>query len=96
MQAHPQPVIFQPIACEVDGGWGIDRFQKQAQYLVHTCLSNEPFDVERPVRIPGSRALQLKKKHMKEGLPLSTSIVEALVKWSDRYGVDSEKYLSTN
>ncbi len=76
-----------------EGFGGLANFQKQSQHLVDACLANEPHDKERPVRIPGSRALQLKDKHKKEGLPLGDGIVDALIKWSDTYGIDSGKYL---
>ncbi|MFK7812540.1 MAG: Ldh family oxidoreductase [Maribacter sp.] len=79
--------VFDP-----EGFGGADNFKKQAQHLVNTCLSSEPFDHENHVRIPGSRALKLRDQRKKEGLPLSEAIVNSLKKWSNKFGIDMSDY----
>ncbi len=66
---------------------GIDNFKRQAQYLVDTFQKSQPIDPNHPVRIPGSRALMLRKKRMTEGVELDQTVIKSLKEWAEKLEV---------
>ena len=58
---------------------GLDGFNRELDWLVTACRENPPANGERPVRLPGSRGLALKKVALANGLTLHPD-VEAQVK----------------
>lgn len=70
-----------------DAFGGKKHFLKEMQFLADACRESETRPGDPPVRLPGSRALHLKKKQQKEGLALYPGIVPKLRELSDRYGI---------
>lgn len=66
---------------------GKKSFIREMQYLKEQCLSAIPIDEENPVRMPGDRALRMKKAQQKNGLSLAHSIVVELEKLSKKTGI---------
>ena len=58
---------------------GLDGFNRELDWLVTACQENPPADAGRPVRLPGSRGLALKKAALANGLTLHPD-VEAQVR----------------
>ena len=58
---------------------GLDGFNRELDWLVTACRENPPANAGRPVRLPGSRGLALKKAALANGLTLHPD-VEAQVK----------------
>jgi LDH2 family malate/lactate/ureidoglycolate dehydrogenase len=58
---------------------GLDGFNRELDWLVAACQENPPANAERPVRLPGSRGLALKKAALANGLTLHPD-VEAQVR----------------
>jgi L-lactate dehydrogenase len=53
---------------------GLDGFNRELDWLVTACRENPPADAERPVRLPGSRGLALKKVALANGLTLHPDV----------------------
>ncbi|MEZ5039916.1 MAG: Ldh family oxidoreductase [Saprospiraceae bacterium] len=67
---------------------GMEAFTHQMDYLVKKCQGSAVPPGNPPVRLPGQRALQMRDKHLKEGVVLSQIIVEGLAKAAATYGVE--------
>ncbi|MDH5397227.1 MAG: Ldh family oxidoreductase [Cyclobacteriaceae bacterium] len=78
-------VFLQVINPEAFGGTA--RFMDETSYFSEQCLSSTPLDAEKPVRMPGQRALQLRDEQLKNGLRLHPTIVPALEVVAEKYGV---------
>ena len=61
---------------------GLEMFQQETSWLAGACLSAEPVDKDRPVRLPGQAALALKSAYLEEGLVLEPGILPTLEEWS--------------
>jgi LDH2 family malate/lactate/ureidoglycolate dehydrogenase len=68
-----------------DAFGGSQAFQKVNQFLVAACLRSKP--LEGPVRMPGSRALQLRNDQKKNGLQLHPAIPPSLKNCAKEHGV---------
>ncbi|MEQ9285355.1 MAG: Ldh family oxidoreductase [Cyclobacteriaceae bacterium] len=77
-----------------DGFGGIEAFQKQAQFLAKTCLSSRPIDPDKPVRLPGSRAIQLRRQQKEEGVALNPAIIDSVKSCSAKLGVPIPTWLA--
>ena len=78
-------VFMQIINPEAFGG--LDAFIRESEWLAEACRSNPVKLGEPPVRLPGSRALQLRAEHMQRGVELYPSILPALQSWAEKYKV---------
>ena len=66
---------------------GIDAFIREMDWLAEACRTNPVKPGNPPVRLPGSRALQLKAEQLAHGVTLDALIVEALRRQSEKFGV---------
>ena len=57
---------------------GIEAFKRQTSHLVNMCLESDPIDINNPVRLPGSSAMNGLIKAQKNGLKLSSEEVANL------------------
>lgn len=67
---------------------GLEYFQKETSFLAEACVSSPVKEGAPPVRLPGSRALALKKEQMGKGMQLYPGILPALEECALKYGVD--------
>lgn len=82
-------VFMQVIDPEAFGGKAA--FQKQNQTLVDACKASRPIDEDRPVRVPGDRAFQLREEQKRIGVKLYATIVPALKSVGEKYGLEFPK-----
>ncbi len=69
------------------GFGGVAAFQRQTQFLAEACRANPPIDPNHPVRLPGERALALKRAQLRDGVEVDGSILMALAPWAARYAI---------
>jgi len=74
-------------AIDPDAFGGRDAYQRQTGWLADACRASPPRPGGPLVRVPGQRALQLKREALDKGVPLSPSIVAGLSTWADRLSV---------
>jgi LDH2 family malate/lactate/ureidoglycolate dehydrogenase len=67
---------------------GITAFQRQADWLVAACRASALRPGVGSVRLPGQRALSLKRAQLLDGVTLHEDIMPALRPWADRLKVD--------
>jgi len=67
---------------------GITAFQRQADWLVAACRASAPRPGINSVRLPGQRALALKRAQLLDGVTLHEDIMPSLRPWADRLKVD--------
>lgn len=67
---------------------GQDAFVAEMQHLVDACRSSEVHPNFGGIRLPGERALALKRKQLKEGILLHPVVVKGLQKCADKYQVE--------
>ena len=78
-------VLAQVIDPEAFGS--TDELRRQADHLVGLCRETPTRPGDPPVRIPGERALALKRRQLTEGVVLSPLILPALEPWASRLDV---------
>lgn len=66
---------------------GRDAFEEQMDWIARECESNPPAREGQSVRLPGQRALALRRQALQAGVSLSSGIVSALSTWSNKLGV---------
>ena len=66
---------------------GLDAFLRETEWLAEACRVNPVKPGNPPVRLPGSRALQLKAEQLAHGVVLDALIVEALRRQSEKFDV---------
>lgn len=66
---------------------GVDAFLGENSFLAQAIGNARPVDETRPPRVPGERALSLRARHLKDGVPLSRGIVAGLEEWAERLGL---------
>ena len=66
---------------------GREAFLRETSYFAGECLASSPVDVEKPVRLPGSRAFQLREKQLTEGVWLHPAFVPDLKRAAEKYKV---------
>lgn len=64
---------------------GENYFKKEMENLKKQCLSSKPIDKSKPVRLPGSRGLALKKHQLENGLELREDTLEGLKNFAKRF-----------
>jgi LDH2 family malate/lactate/ureidoglycolate dehydrogenase len=66
---------------------GRANFVQETEWLAEACRTNPTKPGQPPVRLPGSRALQLRAEQMQHGVALYPTIMLALKPWSETLGV---------
>lgn len=74
--------VFDPVAFG-----GLDGFLRQADFIARACRDAKPAVPESPVRLPGQAGLARKRQALRDGVPLSRRIVEALENLSRKTGL---------
>jgi LDH2 family malate/lactate/ureidoglycolate dehydrogenase len=85
-------VFLQVIDPEAFGGR--EYFMRETEWLANACRSSPTKPGEPPVRLPGERALQLKKEQLEKGVSLYPTITPALKRWAEKYNVPFPKPLA--
>ena len=66
---------------------GREFFQRETHWLAEACRRNPTKAGDPPVRVPGDRALEMKAEQLKAGIRLYPTILPALERWAETYGV---------
>lgn len=66
---------------------GMPAFTRQMDAVADLCHDNPPVDAAKPVRLPGERALALRRAQLQEGVLLGAPIVDGLATWAQRLGM---------
>ncbi|MGI9450216.1 MAG: Ldh family oxidoreductase [Geminicoccaceae bacterium] len=66
---------------------GHNAFTKQTSWIAEACRATPPRPGGDPVRLPGERALQRKRKALDQGLQLHAGVMEELTSWADKLGI---------
>jgi L-lactate dehydrogenase len=66
---------------------GGEAFLRQTTWLADAARGNRPADPAKPVRLPGQLALARKRQAERDGVELSSAIMEDLGRLAERYGV---------
>jgi LDH2 family malate/lactate/ureidoglycolate dehydrogenase len=66
---------------------GRDFFLQETEWLAEACRSNPTRPGDPPVRLPGSRGLELRDRQMREGVALYPAIMPALIPWAEKLAV---------
>ncbi|KPM47476.1 Ldh family oxidoreductase [Jiulongibacter sediminis] len=64
---------------------GENYFKKEMENLKKQCLSSKPIDKSKPVRLPGSRGLALKKHQLENGLELREDTLDGLKQLAQKF-----------
>lgn len=78
-------VFMQIIDPEAFGG--LAHFKKEMQFFAQRSLASEPVNKSRPVRLPGQRALKLKRDQIENGVELHPAVWKSLKELSDKYAI---------
>ncbi|MFC3073343.1 Ldh family oxidoreductase [Shinella pollutisoli] len=62
-------------------------FERQMDHLAEACRASRPRRADRPVRIPGERAVASRTSMMRDGVALDAGIVENLTAAAQRYAL---------
>lgn len=66
---------------------GLKAFERQSDFLVDACRAATPLPGHDAVRVPGDRAMDLRRDALAHGVPLSPAAAEGLDTWADRFGL---------
>jgi LDH2 family malate/lactate/ureidoglycolate dehydrogenase len=66
---------------------GSARFIRETEWLAEACRTNPTKPGEPPVRLPGSRALQLRAEQLEKGVALYPGIMQTLEPWAEALGI---------
>jgi L-lactate dehydrogenase len=66
---------------------GLEAFTRETQWLAEACLQNRVRPGDPSVRLPGQRALQLRREQLARGLRLYPSIMPAIEPWAQKFGI---------
>lgn len=66
---------------------GRAQFERQMAWLAQTCRDTEPRPGFDAVRVPGEQALARKRHALEKGVALFPTIVPALTKWAENFGL---------
>lgn len=66
---------------------GSEHFIRETEWLAEACRTNPTKPGEPPVRLPGSRALQLRAEQLEKGVVLYPSIMPTLKPWAEKLGI---------
>lgn len=76
-------VFIQLINPEFFGG--NEFFKKEASYFSGQCRDSKPRFQEKPVKMPGDRAMKLRQDQLENGVELHPAILPSLSKWADKF-----------
>ena len=65
----------------------IESFERQADFLANLCRKSGVKSGDPPVRIPGDRALALRRKQLKEGVELYPGILDRIQPWAAKFDI---------
>lgn len=74
-------VYLQLTDCDAFGG--TPEFERQMQWLVEHSVANKPANKDKPVRVPGQRAIARKAEQLRDGITLHETIPPALMKLAE-------------
>ena len=74
---------------------GSDHFIRETEWLAEACRINPTKLGEPPVRLPGSRARQLRAEQLKNGVILYPTIMPTLKPWAEKLGIPLPVPIST-
>jgi L-lactate dehydrogenase len=66
---------------------GRDEFTQETEWLAEASRNTPPRPGNSPVRMPGSRALQLRAEQLQNGVMLYPAILPSLKPWLEKFGV---------
>lgn len=66
---------------------GLDAFERQSDFLADACRSATPLPGTDRVRVPGDRAMELRRQALAQGVPISTAAAAGLQAWADRFAL---------
>ncbi|MDZ7876580.1 MAG: Ldh family oxidoreductase [Saprospiraceae bacterium] len=78
-------VFLQIIDPSVFGG--LEPFLTEVDFFKNAALQSVPLDASKPVRLPGSRGLELKKQQLENGVNLSETILASLKRLGEKYKI---------
>jgi L-lactate dehydrogenase len=67
---------------------GEEAFKRETEYFKNQCLNSEPVHSTKPVRMPGARGLELKKRQLENGVDLLPETAKALRELGEKYKID--------
>ena len=70
------------------GFGGYDAFIRETGYLKQMCIQNPSLPDGRGVRLPGEKALAMRKKQIEEGVILHPDIIPDLKPWAEKLNVE--------
>jgi L-lactate dehydrogenase len=70
-----------------DAFGGREAFLRETEWLAEACRTTPVKPGDPPVRLPGSRALQLRSEQLRQGVNLYPTILPALVPWAEKFAV---------
>jgi LDH2 family malate/lactate/ureidoglycolate dehydrogenase len=70
-----------------DAFGGVERFVRETAWLAGVCRQNPTRPSSPPVRLPGSRGLQLRAEQMAKGVALYPTILPAIRPWAEKLNV---------
>jgi L-lactate dehydrogenase len=74
-------------ALDPDAFGGREAFVRQADFIARQCRDNPPRPGVEAVRLPGERAMALRREQFARGVQLHESILPALEPWAQKFGV---------
>lgn len=66
---------------------GLAEFQRETEWLAEACRGCPPAEGSEPVRLPGQRGLERRRRALAEGLTLYPGILDALRPFAVKFGV---------
>jgi LDH2 family malate/lactate/ureidoglycolate dehydrogenase len=82
--------VFEPEAFS-----GLTAFTRETDALASLARASRPAPGVEAVRLPGERALALKRKALSEGVELYPGIMEKLVRWAEKLGAAAPRATSS-
>lgn len=79
------PVFLQMI--DPAGFGGTAAFKREASWLARACRASQPRPGKSKVRMPGDRALALRRQQLAEGVALYPSIIPDLRPWAEKFAL---------
>jgi LDH2 family malate/lactate/ureidoglycolate dehydrogenase len=80
-----QSLFLQVIDPEAFGG--VAAYRRQMDWTASACRATPPLRAADTVRVPGERAMALRRAAYSDGVPLSASIIQNLEPWASPLGV---------
>jgi LDH2 family malate/lactate/ureidoglycolate dehydrogenase len=71
---------------------GTEVFLRETNWLAEACRQSPHRPGGPPVRLPGERALKLRREQLQNGVRLYPTIMPSLAPWADRFGLHLPEY----